>query len=317
MATPFITKSWTNSPSTTTPISAAALIDLETRLSNFSRLTPTNVLSGPHTAVDGEFGICSVTGALTVNLPAPAVSAMVGVITINGVVTITTPSGFIMGPGYAQTAALTSVTLSALGSYAVLLSDGTSWYVIAGSPNTTGSSIIATSEARTNTAYGTLTTPDQVTGLVLPTSGLIAVWYQATWQESVAGAARAAVFVGANQLKVQSGGSVVAQAAATSASSASVNSPISTAPVGLISVKSAFSTADVTTGQVVSVGAQGGAVPATWDAGGSVFTSTDGVGGPCYVFAAAGTYTIGVQFKASSGSVTASNRRLYVQALPF
>jgi hypothetical protein len=34
-----------------------------------------------------------------------------------------------------------------------------------------GKSIIATEETRTNVAYGTLTTPDVVTGIVLPTDG--------------------------------------------------------------------------------------------------------------------------------------------------
>src|SRR5438309_7960968 len=45
-----------------------------------------------------------------------------------------------------------------------------------------------------------LTTPDQVTGIVLPTNGLIAVWYQATWQ-TAAGNAQAALFLGSNQEK--------------------------------------------------------------------------------------------------------------------
>jgi hypothetical protein len=82
-----------------------------------------------------------------------------------------------------------------------------------------GKSIIATSEARTNTAYGLLTTPDRVTGVVLPTSGLIAVAYQATWQESVATAGRAAVFLASTQLKrnVAGSGPVVQEAFGASA----------------------------------------------------------------------------------------------------
>src|SRR3954452_24168522 len=43
-----------------------------------------------------------------------------------------------------------------------------------------GKSIIATTESRTNTAYGTLTTPDRVSSIVLPTDGLITIAYQAT-----------------------------------------------------------------------------------------------------------------------------------------
>jgi hypothetical protein len=42
------------------------------------------------------------------------------------------------------------------------------------------------------------------------------------------------------------------------------------------------------------------------------------LGGPCYIFAAAGTYTVSIQFQAlSGGNVAVRNRRLYVQALPF
>src|SRR6185312_11970680 len=54
-----------------------------------------------------------------------------------------------------------------------------------------GSSVIATSESRSNTAFGLMPTPDQVSGLVLTAAGLIVVWYQATWSESVANAGQA------------------------------------------------------------------------------------------------------------------------------
>lgn len=169
---------------------------------------------------------------------------------------------------------------------------------------------ITTSESRTNVAYGTLTTPDQVTGIVLPTDGLIAIAYQATWQESVNGAARAGLFLGANQLRVAqvgvAAGPTLVEAPLAGGSTA-VDAPLFTnssgASVGLSSWATATGayTGDVTTGQIV---------------GGVGSTSQPG-GGPIYVFAAAGTYTISVQFKATSGSVTVKNRHLWVWVCGF
>jgi hypothetical protein len=158
-----------------------------------------------------------------------------------------------------------------------------------------GKSIIAATESRTNTAYGTLTTPDKVT-VTLPTDGLIKVAYQATWQQSVDGAASAAIFIGANQLKVSGSGSVATQAA--SFSGAAADAPLGSQPAGLLSTTAgAGYPGDVTTGQVVGIGV---ASP-----------------GPCLIFAAAGTYDVSVQFKASSGSVTVKNRKLWVWTMGF
>jgi hypothetical protein len=158
---------------------------------------------------------------------------------------------------------------------------------------------ITATESRANVAYGLLGTPDQVTGIVLPTDGLIAVAYQATWQSSVGAAGKAAIFIGANQVKLaQTNVAAPATSLSEATSNNSINTdiPLSTAWWGLSGGGGVYSTAytgDVTTGQV-----QG-----DWGANG---------GGICYIFAAAGTYTISVQFKASSGSVTVKNRRLWV-----
>src|SRR6266498_1163856 len=79
-----------------------------------------------------------------------------------------------------------------------------------------GKSSIATSESTTATSYaiGNLTTPDRVQNVNLQTDGLIAVAYQAIWDNTVASAARAAIFVGATQLKMaQVNGAPVVQEA--------------------------------------------------------------------------------------------------------
>lgn len=193
-----------------------------------------------------------------------------------------------------------------------------------------GKSIIAATEARTNTAYGTLTTPDKVASVVLPTDGLIFVAYQATWQESVGGAARAAIFIGSNQLQVahmKAAGTTpvpVTQAAATSAGGASLDFPLVSVPVGLVSVGTSTGaySGDVTTGQAVGIVGGVGSRYLNYEIDGTVRQATPTadalpMGGACSVFAAAGTYDVTVQFKASSGSVTAKNRKLWVWTVGF
>jgi len=174
-----------------------------------------------------------------------------------------------------------------------------------------GASIIATTETRTNTAFGTLTTPDQVTGIQLAANGMLAIWYHATWQESSAGHGQAAIFLNAVQLSTydESFASPIAQVAVTGGvASPNQDMMLATYNGGLCSVQSASAalpyTGDVALGQVLAV---------TNDNGGF----NQRTGGPCYAFATAGSYTVSVQYAASSGSVTAKNRRLYVQALSF
>jgi hypothetical protein len=208
------------------------------------------------------------------------------------------PEGVITGgPGatYVDTATGTTWVRHASGS------GSTGWVPSSGSR---GAAIIATQQARTDTAYGTLATPDSVT-VALPSNGLIVIAYQATWFESVAGAARAAVFIGANQLQT-AGSSItspVVQETSTGRTVAVAATPLSSCTFGLRSEGDPASGVayggDVTTGQVVG---NGGA----------------GLGyGALHVFAAPGTYAVSVQYKASSGSVTALTRKLWVWVEPF
>jgi len=162
-----------------------------------------------------------------------------------------------------------------------------------------GTTQIATQEARTNTAYGLLATPDRVSGIVLPTNGLIAVAYQAMWFESVSNAARAAIFVGANQLKIASVAGAPVVTEAQTGGAVGTSTPLHTHGGGIISENASSAITEVTTGQVV---------------GGGAGVTQNGI---CYIFAAAGTYDISVQFKASSGTVTALNRHLWVWSVGF
>lgn len=160
-----------------------------------------------------------------------------------------------------------------------------------------GKSIVATEESRTNAAYGLLATPDQVS-VAVPTDGLIEVKFQALWKESVAQAARAAIFLGANQLKRASlTAPAVQEATMVPTAEVSKYTALSSSAGGLASPSSNATEAGpaVTTGQVVAI-------------------SKDD-GGACYIFGLpAGTYTVSVQYKALTGTVTVKERRLWVEA---
>jgi hypothetical protein len=229
----------------------------------------------------------------------------------------------------AQAAAATQVEVGSVGGAAGvalgLSADTTLTRTAAGVMRTNGAfssggkSIIATSEARSNTAYGTLTTPDQVS-VTLPTDGLLEIGYQARWSESVLGAAEAAIFIGSNQLKISdNSGAPVVQSTVQGAPLTGGNLyPLFTTPIGLATLGSATSavSADVTTGQVVGASqSAGGSLRARF--GGTTISLATVGGGPCKVFAAAGTYVVSVQFKASSGSVTAVDRKLWVTPVAF
>jgi hypothetical protein len=162
-----------------------------------------------------------------------------------------------------------------------------------------GVSSIDASGSRTNVAYGALSNgPDQVTGLVLPTDGQLEIWVRALFQSSVAAAGKAALFIGANQLKIEaSNATAPAVQEVQTGSLVNTDGLLHTYGQGLGSNNNTGGNQTlVTTGQVI---------------GGSAG------GGPVIVEAAAGTYTVSLQFLATSGSVTAQKRRLWVAVRQF
>lgn len=191
----------------------------------------------------------------------------------------------------------------------------------AGGVTRRGKSLIAAAESRTDVAFGLLGTPDRVSGIVVPSDGFLEIDYQALWKSSVADAGQAAIFIGANQLKMQGyqgigtrGPQVVAAAMGTGGANLYV--PLFSCIAGLAGgVQGGADYADdVTTGQAVGYFASAltpaqvafGATPAQ-----VAFEAP--VGGCCRVEVAAGTYDVSVQFKSTSGSVTVKNRRLHVR----
>jgi len=143
-------------------------------------------------------------------------------------------------------------------------------------------SVVATEETRENVAFGTLTTADEIKSVVLPTSGIIFLQFAALIKSSVAAAGRAAVFLGANQLKKTA---TTTPEVAEEATAGTGFTTFSASSSGLNNTLQG--TSFVTTGQTIG-------------------------GAGAYIFAAAGTYNISIQYRATSGSITAKERKLWV-----
>lgn len=163
-----------------------------------------------------------------------------------------------------------------------------------------GVTSITTEQSTSSTVYTLLSTADRVANVVLPTDGLMFIAYRAMWKNSVVEAGSAAIFLGANQLKtgIGAGSPEVLETILGSAGADEYAQLFTSDGDGLdsLAVGSGY-TGDVTTGQVLTSQQEGSGVVA--------------------VFAAAGTYDVSIQFKASSGSVTAKNRTLRVWTMGF
>jgi hypothetical protein len=160
------------------------------------------------------------------------------------------------------------------------------------------------------TGYGTLATADQITGIVVPANALLYISFTALWKESVANAARASIFIGVNQLTYP--------AAAANTVEAGITSNVYTPPkysrllTHSMGLGTRFTNSDMS-----SLSANGSAVgnKELWystGGGALVFSENNTPVGPwCVVDGlAAGTYTVSIQYKCSSGTVSAKERRL-------
>ena len=179
-----------------------------------------------------------------------------------------------------------------------------------GLPLESKKSIVATEQERTSAIFGVMTTPDEVE-VTLPENGLIGISYQATWRATKSRSGQAAVFLGANQLKVAALGKPET-VEAVFGGEGNHWTTLASSPVGLVSGGNEGAvdySGDVTTGQLVGV------FPLiSYAVGGVPYPTITGLaatGGPCYVFAAAGTYKITVQYKAEAGSIKVKNRKLW------
>lgn len=141
--------------------------------------------------------------------------------------------------------------------------------------------IIAAEETRESTSYGTMSTADEITGVVLPANGIIRIRYAAIVKGTVPTAARVGLFL--NSTQIGNG----------------------TESIEVFPNETSFTF--ITTG--------GGPAGLVRGVAGSTFPATGVAMVPIDVFAAAGTYSVSARFKASSGSVTAKERKLFVEVL--
>lgn len=230
----------------------------------------------------------------TVTLPnAPATGTVNGVINLGSAVCKVAPFAGKIKWGSLEVTELPILT----GSSVQLVFEGSNWVVVS-APRMSGHTNIAAEQETSSASFVKLTTPDEVE-VWLPENGLIQIGFQATWQQSNASAATAAIFIGANQMTIAaSAGTAPAAMSTTIGGTTAKWTPLSTSQKGLTSGAAAAEYGgDVSTGQMIGV-----------ESGQPMCVS---------VFAAAGAYKVSVQFKASAGSVKAKNRKLWVEAKPF
>lgn len=164
---------------------------------------------------------------------------------------------------------------------------------------------IATEETTTSTSFVELTTPDQVSSIVMPTDGLIAIGYRALWK--LTGATNdgsAAIFLNDNQIK-----------------SASTNSAPIVRQISLDATGDNY-------GILTTAGGQGGLACAESASSNSSFTGTGTIlqpepataGSIVYVYADAGTYDVSIRFAVNvtaGGTLSVKERKLWVWAMGF
>lgn len=162
-------------------------------------------------------------------------------------------------------------------------------------------SVIATEESRTNTAFGTLGTPDELT-VVMPEDGLFGVSFQANWKESVSSSAAAGLFFkqglgAAVAVKIQLTNSTSLSTVESSAiGHAGVWQPLTNSSNGLVTGSGAVNVATETFGVPTVVGMAGEV-----SGGGFLLLASE-----------AGSFKLSIRYKSSSGTVTVKNRILRV-----
>lgn len=175
-----------------------------------------------------------------------------------------------------------------------------------------GKKIIATEESTSVSGYNYMSTPDRVDNIVLPTDGLIFLGYQARWKaDNVIGGALAAIFLNSTQVKSAQSVTTTCTDQAATLPDPGVGAnyrPLSSCDGGLISDENVAAgvtyTGDVTTGQVIAAGGAS-----------NIYAQRGGI---CAIFAAAGTYNVGIKFRSDgSNPVYARDRKLWVWSRSF
>lgn len=180
---------------------------------------------------------------------------------------------------------------------------------------------IATEQSRTNAAFGVMGTADEIPDIFVPTGALLFVTYFAHWKCSVKEAGRAALFLGANQLKIIQPGQEAAKIVSTAHMDETANiwQALRSCPWGVSGVESFganLNEAIPNTGYALTGGIGGGGATAhmnlIYNNGGTVNEFAAGAPHPVCVIGglAEGEYDLSIQFRSASGSVTVKNRTL-------
>lgn len=178
------------------------------------------------------------------------------------------------------------------------------------------SSIIATEQSRESTNFGTLATPDEVEITLLEKS-LLEVTFWAMWKNSISGNGYAAIFLNNEQVHVaeQGAGPAPERSARIFGKSTSFV-PLFSTPMGLASVESeeGMNTTEIPgiNGKAIFVGLIGKAGLEGTETKAAVNT-----GGTAVIYAEPGTYKVSIRYKSITGTITAKNRHLWVEAKQF
>lgn len=172
---------------------------------------------------------------------------------------------------------------------------------------------IATQETRTATTFDWLPTPDRVSGLILPLGGLIFVGYRATWMDTTVNTGQAALFLTNTQVSVNDpyanaaapSGDVATTEPVFGTNTGGIWRSLMTAPYGLASGynNNRAYDGDVNVATDFQVLGNNGMTQSDFNTGHYGITQ---------IFAAPGTYDVGVKYLATSGTVTVKDRELWV-----
>lgn len=133
----------TNNLSPTAGITAAQLVPGAVFLA--LRTVSTNT-----TAAAGQ--LINATGVTTITLPAPASNAIVGLFSGSTALTINAAGGSIIGAG--ATAGVASIQLSMNGAHALLMADGSNWFIVGGQQDTGWVSLASSFPANVSATAG-------------------------------------------------------------------------------------------------------------------------------------------------------------------
>lgn len=150
--------------------------------------------------------------------------------------------------------------------------------------------VVATEESTASATFTTLTTADEIPGVVLPANGQIRVGWSGLVKTSGIGTGRIALFLGSGAVSNYLGTTEYTLGLGGTQFGLIVTTPV-VPPEG---------------------GGSGGVFMRGVETNGPL--ATTGVSIPAInIFAAAGTYSVAVKFRATAGTITAKERKLWVE----